>query len=356
VHVDPVTASLRETAQGGGHSTRTEFDPLGNDAPLTDPAPPDDASPDYLYPGAYSDGGNTYDGSSGCTVDGQPIDCSFAARLVSADAAGVCPDNRCGVRWNFDRGEWVNPVLTAEGWGNALGGGWTMAWGVVNAQTGRSVEKWRRQGRRRGQRRDSGQRPQQSPQPQNPASLAPNGSASNRKLSDEECDKKLSEIFGGKAYAMVNSDIRGRGRGDDGHTAIPRNDRPTYWYSGGERYRYDRGGIIHTYTDGNGSARTDVGLNAPSSWLGTPVSYYDKAEGNSGLRFTYATGLTISFVHVGTSNPNRVPSIPTRSSEATTRIGYVGGFGGEGDGYYHTHIIFSAGGLRVDPRKVFCGF
>ena len=188
------------------------------------------------------------------------------------------------------------------------------------------------------------------------SSLAPNGLASDRKLTDEECDRKLSEIFGGKAYAMVSNDIKGRGRGADGHTAVPRNDRPIFWYSDGRRYRYDRGGIIHTYTDEKGSARKDIGLFTPIGWVGSPAKYYDPQSGNSGLRFTYATGLVISFVHVGTDNKNKVPSAPLRSSTAITRIGYVGGFGGEGEGYYHTHIIFSVNGLRVDPRSVFCGF
>jgi len=94
-HVDPVTGSLRETDIGGNLAVRSEFDPLGNDAPLVDPAPPDNPSPDYLYTGTYGNSGNTCDGASGCTVDGQPMDCSFAARLVSNGQAGACPDNRC---------------------------------------------------------------------------------------------------------------------------------------------------------------------------------------------------------------------------------------------------------------------
>ncbi len=197
------------------------------------------------------------------------------------------------------------------------------------------------------------------------ASLAPNGLASNTRLSDEDCDKKLSAIFGGVAFAMVSSDLAVKGgRGNYGHSAVARNDLPkSYIGSDGKPYRNtDRGGIIHTYTDGNGSARTDVGLYTPAGWSGTPVNYYSGL--NSGLRFNYSTGLTISFVHVGTFNDSKIPSIPSRNSSdkntlGSVRIGYVGGFGGEGDNYHHTHIIFYsdfATDTRIDPRRIVCGF
>jgi hypothetical protein len=83
VHADPVTASLRETAAAGYFASRAEHDPLGNGVPLSDPAPPDEPTPDYLYPGTYDQSGNPYDGSSGCTVDGQPVPCSALSDLGS---------------------------------------------------------------------------------------------------------------------------------------------------------------------------------------------------------------------------------------------------------------------------------
>ncbi|MBC8028496.1 MAG: PD40 domain-containing protein [Pyrinomonadaceae bacterium] len=108
VHVDPVTASLRET-----NGLRREVDPLGNDAPLSDPAPPDEATPDYLYTGTYGNSGNNLDTQSGCSIDGQPMDCSFAVRLVSMGVAAQCPDNRCGPRHNGNSWEFWN---ASTGW------------------------------------------------------------------------------------------------------------------------------------------------------------------------------------------------------------------------------------------------
>lgn len=93
--------------------------------------------------------------------------------------------------------------------------------------------------------------------------------------------EELSEIFGGYAKAMVTSDVRGVGRGAVGHTAVPRND-----LSANERVRdydnpgwkterrHDRGGIIHVYTDANGSARTDTRITTPAGWTGTPTPYF----------------------------------------------------------------------------------
>lgn len=72
VHIDPVTNSVRESSANGSLVSRVEFDPLGNAAPLGDPQPPE-STPDYEYAG-----GNTYDGASGCTMDGQPVPCGLA--------------------------------------------------------------------------------------------------------------------------------------------------------------------------------------------------------------------------------------------------------------------------------------
>jgi hypothetical protein len=58
--------------------------------------------------------------------------------------------------------------------------------------------------------------------------------------------------------------------------------------------RADRGGILHSYTDDQASARADVPLFAPGGWVGNPVNYYQ--GGNSGIRFNYAGGISIEFV------------------------------------------------------------
>jgi hypothetical protein len=132
---------------------------------LEDPAAPDAPTPDYLYPGSYDSSGNPYDGASGCSMDGQPVPCSFAMGFVNAGAAGVCPDNRCrpGMR------------LTDYGWDygdSGPGGGGGIAYGVVDARTGAG---WQKRGTPRQRRND--QRPQRRQEPkaiqQNPFTHPP---------------------------------------------------------------------------------------------------------------------------------------------------------------------------------------
>lgn len=136
----------------------------------------------------------------------------------------------------------------------------------------------------------------------------------------------------------------------------------------------DNGGIIHVYTDEQGSARTDIPLFTVGGWLGNPTPYKDD-DGNSGLVFNYAGGITIEFVHAGTFNKNSIPTPPKSNPGAANvaEIGFVGGAGGEGSlrnlydgnkivgkvGYAHTHIVFfsnKAKNIRTDPRKIFCGW
>ncbi|HSD48132.1 MAG TPA: hypothetical protein VLB87_16010, partial [Pyrinomonadaceae bacterium] len=109
VHIDPVTSSLRETATDGTVANRIEMDPMGNGVALTDPEPPEVQTPDYIYPGTYEGSGNPYDGPSGCTLDGQPLPCSFVMGFVNIGAAAQCPDNRCGPRHNGRGWEFWDP-------------------------------------------------------------------------------------------------------------------------------------------------------------------------------------------------------------------------------------------------------
>ncbi len=83
IHTDPVTNSIRETMSNSVGVNRVEFDPLGNDAPLQDPLPPE-LTPDYEYLGNYGSSGNPYDGASGCMLDGQPIPCGLMWRLAGS--------------------------------------------------------------------------------------------------------------------------------------------------------------------------------------------------------------------------------------------------------------------------------
>ena len=124
----------------------------------------------------------------------------------------------------------------------------------------------------------------------------------------------------------------------------------------------ERGGIIHTYTNPPngpvGSKSTASSLTTPSGWLST-ATYF--TGGNSGLVFNYAGGISIEFVHVGTTNTNNEPSVPgKRPAGQLVRIGYIGGAGGGSDiNRWHSHIVFfsnKARNERIDPRSIFCGF
>ena len=196
--------------------------------------------------------------------------------------------------------------------------------------------------------------------------------SSDTKLSDGDCDIKLSRIFGGVAKAMEDGlDIDGLNRksaGAGSHSATP----GTLSFMPDGKRNDDNGGIIHVYTDKQASKRKDISLFAPGGWLGKPSAKYD--SGYSKLFFNYSGGITIAFVHVGTSNEDSIPTIPENPGAGSlAEIGFVGGAGGEGSlhnlhdgnnivgkvGYTHTHIVFFSNyskNIRIDPRKIFCGW
>lgn len=193
---------------------------------------------------------------------------------------------------------------------------------------------------------------------------------SDRKLKDQECDEKLSRIFGGNAKAMESAgDINGTNRYVNngfytpGHSATPANDKPVWGEQemGGPKIKdLQRGGIIHNYTDVTGSPRTDIPLTAPGGWV---AGYSDYQGGNPITGLRYSNGITIEFVHVGTTNKNNIPTVPSAGKTGTLReIGYVGGKGSTAPTsktYHHTHIVFysnKATYTTIDPRKLFCGW
>jgi len=195
------------------------------------------------------------------------------------------------------------------------------------------------------------------PQPQNRAALAPNGLASDRPLSDAQCDGRLAEIFGGpgavvgstrdpltvgsnpaalsyaQKYGLPTDRI---GERAPGHGPAP--------YNNPDPRSPDQGGIIHIYGNAQGTA-SNTPLYAPSG--GTVGPIFTTASGNATRRVSYSTGLGISFVHViPGGGPNRRGSVT---------LGTIGGPDSGGANYRHTHIVFFNGGTRVDPRRVFCG-
>jgi hypothetical protein len=193
--------------------------------------------------------------------------------------------------------------------------------------------------------------------PQNTASLAPNGLASDRKLSGKECDDYLASIFGGSgavvgstrdpltvgsnpsalAYAQKYGTSTDRiGERAPGHGPAP--------YNNPNPNSPDQGGIIHIYGNAQGTS-SNTPLYAPSG--GTVGPLVTTGSGNLTRRVSYSTGLSLSFVHV-------IPAGgPNRSGSVT--LGTIGGPDSGGPNYRHTHIVFFNKGNRVDPRRVFCG-
>ena len=296
------------------------------------------------YSSGYGGGGMPGNFGHGCTLDGAIADCDFMVQMWNGGGAHQCPPSGCGPR--MIRGQ-LFPF-------NPATGGWGPDWQPDSTKQ----EKRQREQRRRDRIRYTPAR--RPPRQTNPFSAF----ASPTQLSDEDCDKKLSKIFGGYAKAMVNSDLKApNGRGAEGHSAAARNDkseREYDTYNQKWKRRADRGGIIHTYTDSSGTARTDTKLFTPAGWNGKAIPYID-GQDNAGLIFNYPGGITIEFVHVGTFNDNGIPSSPrdVGNKEGLVEIGFVGGEGGEGEGYHHTHIVFfsdKAKNVRIDPRVLFCGF
>ena len=294
--------------------SRQEFDPLGNDAPLEDPAPPEAATPDYLYPGAYDSSGNPYDAASGCTLDGQPVACSVMLRaLTFGTGVGLDGGSVRVTSYNGrDSREFPPSVIAIQIPGNRV-----------------------------------------ARQPQ-------------RTEADQKCDDRLAEIFGGKgsiASTGFDPPTLRNGRYKNGSFRFP--DHSAAPDGKGQ------GGIIHLYTNKYGTEAA-VGVYAPHLTADSPkivpfLQYeYDKEKKrytdeviNIGVRVEYSNGLHISFSHVSGATDTKP------NDDGSFRIGNIAGpgMGGEGDGYNHSHIQFTQnvykrgkviGRRRVDPRSIFC--
>jgi hypothetical protein len=179
-------------------------------------------------------------------------------------------------------------------------------------------------------------------EPQNPGVAT-----QQRRLSQEDCDKKIASTFGGSgavaATATEPSTLQHPSAGRDRSNHLANN------------------GTFHLYTNAQG-ANLAVGLYTPAGWRGRPVSgtaYQgpnnpNPGEVNYNTRFNYRGGLSISFVHLSNQRINR----SDRNVAGSIRIGNINGAGtgGEGAGYHHTHVNVYQNGTRVDPRKIYCGW
>jgi hypothetical protein len=154
------------------------------------------------------------------------------------------------------------------------------------------------------------------------------------------------------------------------HSAAP-------YYPDDPNYKGDHGGIIHIFANMYGTA-ADVGLYRPPGGRFAGGGEYPEnrkafeAYGvgatlwSNTFRWDYSEGplkeLTIKLNHVGgTHGGHRGGATLGRfpgetNGEGSVRIGSIGGIGGNGPGYVHSHVEFSntKTGKRVDPRGVFC--
>lgn len=174
------------------------------------------------------------------------------------------------------------------------------------------------------------------------------------RLSETDCNNKLASIFGGSG-AVVSTVNKPPGI----HPSLAGDNRI---------HHLANNGTLHIYGNGQGTA-TDVGLYRPPGGrlLGGSGEYAERVGGqitgySNVFRFGYSGGLAISFFHVGGTSGGaaggaRLGRYPGQTNAAgSARIGNIGGLGGTGDRYNHSHLQFSVNGRRTDPRKIYCGY
>jgi YD repeat-containing protein len=94
IHSDAANTREAKTNPAGGSETGKQFDPLGGSVGWADHY--QGGLGRGAYTGGFPDDGDPVDFSGGCTLDGVPISCSFAARLVSGASESLCLAGSCG--------------------------------------------------------------------------------------------------------------------------------------------------------------------------------------------------------------------------------------------------------------------
>jgi hypothetical protein len=96
-HSNPVTGTLLKTNESGFVNDRSEFDPFGAEVGSADPYYGDEFA-DYIeikgQEPLYIEGGNPFDLSGGCSLDGMPVPCGFAMGAANAGAAAQVQDGQ----------------------------------------------------------------------------------------------------------------------------------------------------------------------------------------------------------------------------------------------------------------------
>lgn len=178
----------------------------------------------------------------------------------------------------------------------------------------------------------------------------------------EACDTKIAALFGGEGAVVAT-------------VFEPK----TLSHINAGSYRVDHlanDGVFHIYTNEKGT-EAKTGLYVPVSFeylRGGEYLSISKTIENY-FRFICKTGqykgVEIAFVHVaGTYGGDKGGKFMGKEFVKTTgakkeligrknkagslQIGYIGGLGGEGTGYNHTHVNVYYNSQRTDPRKIFC--
>lgn len=174
-------------------------------------------------------------------------------------------------------------------------------------------------------------------QPQNPSPVPTPESSIPPQPPNPACDEKLKQIFGGRGAVAAGSGYEPSGvnRGSDFRPHV---------------YR-----TLHLYPSGNGTqpASGPVELFAPAGG-GRPFSRESVAPGDASYGIHYnqlgnARDVTLVLSHVADyTNPRgRITS--------RTQIGNIGGPGGAGQNYLHSHLaILNSQGRNLSFVDVFC--
>jgi YD repeat-containing protein len=96
-HSNPVTGTLLKSHDSNFVTSRSEFDPFGAEVGNSDPYFGDEFA-DYIeikgQEPLYIEGGDPFDLSGGCSLDGMPVPCSFAMAAANKGSAVEVPDGR----------------------------------------------------------------------------------------------------------------------------------------------------------------------------------------------------------------------------------------------------------------------
>ena len=122
----PSVFQVHRNPLGTTETSQRVYDPLGHLIPFqrpSDPRPPAGSFTSATMRGLSASLQNPHSLGTGCLVDGLPMDCDQAMRLLANGAAMRCPQNDCGPRrsayWDEDK-EKFEPVITSEfrAWGD----------------------------------------------------------------------------------------------------------------------------------------------------------------------------------------------------------------------------------------------